>query len=93
MTCGKLPYESKSRAKAAAKRATSTHGGRAMEAYRCGACLVWHVGHGRRDAVVPCRTCGRPVSFAEQSGHSGPLTTIDAATGRIHDPRTCKAGA
>jgi GH24 family phage-related lysozyme (muramidase) len=43
----KIPHVSRREAKQIA-RLTASWGGGSLDAYRCGYCLMWHVGHGRQ---------------------------------------------
>jgi hypothetical protein len=82
MSCVKIAYPSKDRAKAAARRARSTHRGRAMAAYRCATCGGWHIGHAKRGTVKACGSCGRRLTFVEGGRHNVLLPVDDS--GRVH---------
>jgi GH24 family phage-related lysozyme (muramidase) len=44
----KIPHASRREAKQVARLTTTRWGGGSLDAYRCGYCLRWHVGHGRQ---------------------------------------------
>jgi DNA-directed RNA polymerase subunit RPC12/RpoP len=95
--CSKRTYPDKAEARRVAKRANTTMGGRAMEAYRCWACGEWHVGHSnppkarstRPDDVVPCRYCGVPVTLTQWPGQHARIPILDGQPHLHddHDPR------
>lgn len=44
----KIPHVSRREAKQVARLTTNRWGGGSVDAYRCGYCPMWHVGHGRQ---------------------------------------------